>query len=108
MGGQVSEPQIGFETALELAKRRAAGPPVVPVVAQDLVVASEIPLDKAIELWTAADKIRLSILSNPACYDEIDGKKELNRTGLTRLAVPFGLSIEARSFDEGRVSSVAT
>lgn len=108
MGGEEVESQPGFESALELAKRQGRLPALPPSAPADLVIAPEIPLEKAIELWTAADKIRASIMSNPACYDEIDGRKELNRTGLTRLAVPFGLPIEARSFDEGRIQDAET
>jgi len=94
----VAESEKGFESALELAKReRAAGP---PAVVEGVLVKSEVDLEGSRQIWIQADVIRDALFQSLACYDEIDGHKELNRTGLMRLALPFGLSIEGKSFDE--------
>lgn len=69
----------------------------------DLVVSPEIGLDQAKRIWNTFLQFRDTILRDPACYDEIEGSREMNRTGATRLAVPFGLSIEERGIEEGRV-----
>ena len=68
-----------------------------------LVVQSEIGIDEAKAVWNAFLELRDTILSDPTCYDEIEGRREMNRTGATRLALPFGLSIEDRGIEEGRV-----
>jgi hypothetical protein len=69
----------------------------------DLVVSPVIGLEQAKRIWNTFLEFRDTILGDPACYDEIEGVREMNRTGATRLAVPFGLSIEDRGIDEGRV-----
>lgn len=69
----------------------------------DLVVSPEIGLDQAKRIWNTFLQFRDTILRDPACVDEIEGSREMNRTGATRLAVPFGLSIEERGIEEGRV-----
>ena len=69
----------------------------------DLVVSPVIGLEQAKRIWNTFLEFRDTILDDPACYDEIEGVREMNRTGATRLAVPFGLSIEDRSIDEGRI-----
>ena len=71
--------------------------------AHDLVVSPVIGLEQAKRIWNTFLEFRDTILGDPACYDEIEGVREMNRTGATRLAVPFGLSIEDRGIDEGRV-----
>ncbi len=104
-----------FRTAAQLRDERRA--PVTRVAAYavggeaatettgptDLVVSPEIGLDQAKRIWNTFLQFRDTILRDPACYDEIDGSREMNRTGATRLAVPFGLSIEERGVEEGRV-----
>jgi len=70
---------------------------------QDLVVSPVIGLEQAKRIWNTFLEFRDTILGDPACFDEIEGVREMNRTGATRLAVPFGLSIEDRGIDEGRV-----
>lgn len=67
------------------------------------LVTPEVGITQARSLWNNYLAFRDVILSDPACYDEIDGHREMNRTGATRLALPFGLSIEERSIEEGRV-----
>ncbi len=74
----------------------------------DLVVSPVIDLERAKELWNRYLEFRDTILSDPACYDEIAGRREMNRTGATRLAVPFGLSIEAGEIDQLRVQDQDT
>ena len=68
-----------------------------------LVVRPEIGIDEAKAVWNAFLELRDTILSDPTCFDEIEGRREMNRTGATRLALPFGLSIEDRGVEEGRV-----
>ena len=92
-------PAVSTELAVEEDEiRTVAGTLVLP----------EIGIDRAKGLWNRYLEFREVILSDPACYDEIDGKKDMNRTGATRLALPFGLSIEERSIEEGRVELADT
>ena len=69
----------------------------------DLLVQAEIDLEGSKRIWNAFILYKHVLLNDPECFDVIDGHKEMNRTGATRLALPFGLSIEGKSFDEGRV-----
>ncbi|HZY71362.1 MAG TPA: hypothetical protein VFF67_10355 [Thermoplasmata archaeon] len=69
----------------------------------ELVVAPVVSLERAKQLWTAQQEFREFILADPACADDIDGSREVNRTGATRLAIAFGLSIEERGIEEGLV-----
>jgi len=82
---------------------REAEEPTALATATDLVVSPVIGLDQAKRIWNTFLEFRDTILRDSACYDEIEGTREMNRTGATRLAVPFGLSIEERGIDEGRV-----
>ncbi|MGI0132653.1 MAG: hypothetical protein ACREDK_06135 [Thermoplasmata archaeon] len=102
----------GFQTARELYEaqlRAAATPSTTPdderaaTGRHPLLVAPECGVTEAQALWNQYLALRDLILSDPACYDEIAGHKEMNRTGATRLALYFGLSIEARDVEEGRV-----
>ncbi len=68
-----------------------------------LVVRAEVGIEDAKRIWNAFLELRDLILGDPSCYDEIDGHKEINRQGATRLALPFSLSIEDRGLEEGRV-----
>ncbi len=74
-----------------------------PAVTAALVVRPEITIEESKSIWNAFLELRDLILSDPACFDEIEGRKEMNRTGAMRLAVPFGLSIEEVGIEEGRV-----
>ena len=74
-----------------------------PAPTADLVVSPVIGLEQAKRVWNTFLEFRDAILRDPACYDQIEGAREMNRTGATRLAVPFGLSIEERGIEEGRV-----
>lgn len=76
---------------------------VDPAVAGALVVRAEVGIEDAKQIWNAFLELRDLILSDPTCYDEIDGHREINRTGATRLALPFGLSISELGVEEGRV-----
>jgi hypothetical protein len=102
----------GFRTARELYEAElSAGVHLAPAVdpnrpapsSSSFLVLPECGLAEARRLWNLYLEFRDLILSDPACYDEIAGRKEMNRTGATRLAVPFGLSIEERAVEEGRV-----
>ena len=77
--------------------------PAAPASVHDLVVSPVIGLEQAKRIWNTFLEFRDTILRDPACYDVIEGAREMNRTGATRLAVPFGLSIEDRGIEEGRV-----
>ena len=115
MTAQASEGEPVFRTAAQLRderrrlETRAAGCPsdagehLAVTSPTDLVVSPVIGLDQAKRIWNTFLEFRDTILRDTACYDEIDGSREMNRTGATRLAVPFGLSIEERGIEEGRV-----
>ena len=97
-----------FRTGAEIAAERRQsryrypeGPD--PAVSAVLVVRPEIGISEAKTVWNNFLELRDVILSDPTCFDEIDGHREMNRTGATRLALPFGLSIEDRGVEEGRV-----
>jgi hypothetical protein len=77
-----------------------------PATGAALVVRPEIGIGEAKTVWNTFLELRDAILSDPACFDEIDGHREMNRTGATRLALPFGLSIEDRGVEESRVELV--
>lgn len=68
-----------------------------------LFVRPEVTLAQAKETWNAYFEFKEFLLSDPICFDEIDGTKEMNRTGATRLAFPFGLSIRQKEIHESRV-----
>lgn len=89
-----------FMTADKLVVRETL-PPVISI-------RPELGYKEAMDLYDQYLKFRDAILGDPACYDDIDGSREMNRTGATRLAVPFGLSIEMRSVEEGRVELADT
>ncbi len=90
--------------AVRARESPAHGPEPGPLAGDhDLVVSPVIGLEDAKRIWNTFLEFRDTILRDPACYDEIEGVREMNRTGATRLAVPFGLSIENRGIDEGRV-----
>ena len=74
-----------------------------PAVSAALLVRAEASLEESKLIWNQFLGLRDTILSDPACYDEIDGHREMNRTGATRLALPFGLSIAELGVEEGRV-----
>ncbi len=115
MTAQATEGESVFRTAAQLRderrslETRATGYPTVSegstAIASpaDLVVSPIVGLDQAKRIWNTFLEFRDTILRDSACYDEIDGSREMNRTGATRLAVPFGLSIEERGIEEGRV-----
>ena len=115
MTAQASEGEPVFRTAAQLRDERRAletragsytadtGEPTAVTSPTDLVVSPVIGLDQAKRIWNTFLEFRDTILRDSACYDEIDGSREMNRTGATRLAVPFGLSIEERGIEEGWV-----
>jgi hypothetical protein len=87
-----------------LARARSTSPEYDP---GSLLVVPETSLEHAKQAWDAFLDIRDVILNDPACYDDIDGTREMNRTGATRLAVPFGLSIEQYDFHESQVEDAS-
>jgi hypothetical protein len=102
----------GFRTARQLYEAEfgarvhpapAADPSHPDSASSSFLVLPECGLAETRRLWNLYLEFRDLILADPACYDEIAGRKEMNRTGATRLAVPFGLSIEERAIEEGRV-----
>ncbi|HZY69984.1 MAG TPA: hypothetical protein VFF67_03275 [Thermoplasmata archaeon] len=98
-----------FQRASELPRdppgaRGATALAALPIAEQpELVVAPVVSLERGKQLWAAQQEFKRFILADPACADDIDGSRELNRTGATRLAIAFGLSIEERAIEEGRV-----
>ena len=73
------------------------------VGASDLLVRPEVDIEAAKTVWKAYKDFRLYVLEDPECFDKIGDTKEMNRTGATRLAVPFGLSIEERAVEEALI-----
>lgn len=116
MSARAEEKVAGFRTAKEIYD--GTGHPPVPVVRdarpvrypvsenESLVVAPVIGLEEAKRNWNLILEFRDTILGDPECFDTIDGKKEMNRTGATRLALAFGLTLEAAEIEEGRVEAV--
>lgn len=95
-----------FKTGTEIAaerKRHRYPEAADPALTAELVVRPELSLEDAKRVWNAFLELRGVILSDPSCYDEIDGHREINRTGAMRLALPFGLSITEVGIEEGRV-----
>lgn len=67
--------------------------------ASELLVRPELSIEQAKKLWDTYKEFREYILKDDECADAMPGGgREMNRTGATRLAMPFGLSMtEARS-----------
>ena len=117
MSGDQGAAEPAFESGLEKYNREhgggAAPLAVAPASSEarvDLprsaaIVRPQLSLEQAKELWTRHLDLRDVILGDADCYDTIGGKREMNRTGATRLATVFGLSIEIRSIEEGRVQN---
>ena len=115
MTAQTPEGETVFRTAAQLRDERRTlatraagytadtGKPAAVTNPTDLVVSPVVGLDQAKQIWNTFLEFRDTILRGSSCYDGIDGSREMNRTGATRLAVPFGLSIEERGIEEGRV-----
>lgn len=76
---------------------------LVPAEPGRTLVLPEVELAQAIQVWEKFDRFRAAILDQPSCYDVIDGQRQMNRTGATRLAVVFGISLEQLSVEEGTV-----
>jgi hypothetical protein len=107
MSAAATKASSEFRTANEIAKERGIAPfryaeENDPAFAASLVVRAELSPEEAKAVWNSFLELRDLILSDPACYDEIDGHREMNRTGATRLALPFGLSIAEMGIEEGR------
>ncbi len=112
MSATAAERTTGLRTAKELwdEERRLAKPAPTrfryteePTDAPSVMVRPLAGIEDAKQVWNTGLEFRDVILSDPACYDIIDGRKEMNRTGATRLALAFGLNIEESGVDEGRV-----
>ena len=85
-----------------------SGSAEIVATASDLVVRPMLTVDQARELWNSYLDFKNVILGDPDCADDIGGKREMNRTGATRLATAFGLSIEMAEIREGRVQIADT
>ena len=70
------------------------------VVDADYVVKPIVDLKQLWDAWNQFIEIKRQLLDDKNCYDEIGGEKQMNRTGATRLATAFGLSIEQVRTDE--------
>ena len=113
MSATTEKAAVGFRTASEIAKERGIAPfryaeDADPVVTASLIVRAEAGIEEMKRVWNEFLGLRDLILSDLACYDEIEGHKEMNRTGTTRLAVAFGLSIAEVGIEEGRVEIADT
>jgi hypothetical protein len=96
---QAARPSLTSSRSAEVTELELASESTV------LVVAPELTIEKAKQLWNAILDFRDLILSDPTCFDVIAGGKEMNRTGATRLATAFGLSIEDRGIEEGGIQA---
>lgn len=77
------------------------------VAASDLLVRPELSIEQAKKLWDSYKEFREYILKDVECFDIMPGgKKDMNRTGATRLALPFGLSIEETRSEETHALSL--
>jgi hypothetical protein len=103
-----------FESAAEIARRRSVAVPERPfevedpAVAEALVVRPVMDLEQAKKVWNAYLALKDFLLRDEACADDIAGSREMNRTGATRLATAFGLSLETIEIREGRVQEADT
>ena len=104
-GSEVS-PVPGYRTAKELLdERNEGGLALAPWSAQHAPAEAYIlyPVMRLVEAkknWNAFLELKNALLDDPACFDLIEGSKEMNRTGATRLATAFGLSMETVRVDE--------
>ena len=101
----LDEHASGFHPAAALP---ASETQLAPHPPSQFLVEPEINIEDSLRLWSAYDRFRAAILDNEACYDIIEGSREMNRTGAMRLAMPFGLSIEQVEYEEGRVQDADT
>ena len=99
----------GFERASELAERGSGEQSIAASLAPgQLVVAPEVSLEQAKKLWNEYLGFKNVILADPDCADDIAGHREMNRTGATRLATVFGLTVQITEVSEGRVENAET
>lgn len=92
-----------FAPGTELANR-GARPPVAFVeeapAGRPFLVQAEVDAEGAKKIWQSALNLIHAVVQDEGAYDTIGDKREINRTGASRLALAFGLSIEERSIDE--------
>ncbi len=74
-------------------------------VAASLLVRPEVPIDQMVRVYNAYREFHRYVMSDPDCYDVIDGAKAMNRNGAVRLGVAFGLDIEILSSDSRDVGN---
>jgi hypothetical protein len=104
-GSQSSQTEIVARTAGEVSRDLAPEAGDTPrfvsaaEMAQSLMITPLIDLEAMKRNWTAIRDYRNFILSDEECYDNIEGSREMNRTGATRLAMAFGLSMEERGVE---------
>jgi hypothetical protein len=101
MAGEDERPENaeGFVSAAELA-RRDPKPSTELVPAEAYVVSQVMDKGQAFRLWNGFLELKRELLLDPNCFDTIGDSKEMNRTGATRLATAFGLSLEIVKVDE--------
>ena len=86
--------------AIGARREQVVGPAAMATVsgfdnASDLLVQPEVGIEQAKKLWDTYKAFREYILKDDACADVMPGGgREMNRTGATRLAMPFGLSVQ--------------
>lgn len=67
------------------------------------VVRPEIALEEARNMWDEYLRFKSVILADNNCADVIQGVRQLNRTGATRLATVFGISLEILGTHEAEI-----
>lgn len=104
----MSTSEEDFRTAEQLLAERNGRKGSFALAAAPAAVAlirPEVTVEEARSLWNSYLGLRDVILADPACADDIEGSREMNRTGATRLTIAFGLSIEEGAVEEGSVQS---
>ena len=107
----MSEPDVdveaaagGFATGLAMLRQRGLAKAEVLPPVEAYQMNPVLTIASARESWNAFLEVRSVVMEDPACFDEIAGHREMNRTGATRLATYFGLSMETLSVLETDVS----
>ncbi len=100
-------PAEGFDQGTQLVDQRGIAARAAEMISRrrdvvdaDYIVRPVVDLEVAKEIWNRFLEIKRVLLDDPACYDIIEGEREMNRTGATRLATAFGLSVEVVRVDE--------
>lgn len=91
---------LGFKPGTRLLEKKEAKA-LVPVEAY--IVSPVMTVEEAAKGWDIYLRLKGMLLNDPNCYDVIEGSKEMNRTGATRLATAFGLSLDMTNMYEATI-----